>query len=222
MRIRTLVAFVLLAVTGGPLAAQTSLQRVRTKAFPLAVVPWGALGFNGQRATADDPLMGTCAAPADCFEFGLGNGPVLGVDLQLPLPSTFGLQLTVSGAAPRRLRCTVGLCNSVDRVTMARGSALLLIRLKARAPIYLGLGGAASWIDQGVVQGIQDGESVTEFGGAGVIGYDVAMSSRVGARVAWAHYFLKPSDTGFTSEYHVENFAYDWLLSIGARIRIGS
>jgi hypothetical protein len=221
MRIRFLLALAVLVTAGDALTAQTSL-RARTDAFPLAVVPWAALGFNGTRAVADDTDQLTCAVPARCFEYRLGNGPVLGVDLQLPLPTTFGVQLTASAGLPNQTRCALGNCLSIDRVTMLRGSALLLIRLKARAPIFFGLGAAASRMNPGPVQGIQDTITVTEVGAAGLIAYDVSMGSNVGARVSWAHYLLKPSSEGFPNTFQVESFAYDWLLSIGARIKIGS
>lgn len=222
MRLRPL--FVLAALAAGlqPAAAQTGLRRVQPKAFPLAVVPWAAAGFNGTRVTQSDAA--TCPnTPANCFQYDVGNSPMLGVDLQVPLASTFGFQVTASAGRPSRVRCTRGSeCLSTDEMTFVRGSALLLLRFKARAPIFFGVGGAASRLDPGPVAGLQDSVQVTEFGGAGLIGYDFAMGSKVGARITWTHYLLKPSDDQITGTFATKDLAYDWVIAVGARVRLGS
>lgn len=223
MPLRPLLVFAALAVLCQPVAAQTGLRRVQPKAFPLTVVPWAAAGFNGTRVTRTDEVTCPTLSGRDCFQYQLGNGPMIGADLQVPLASTFGLQVTASAGRPSRVVCTRGAeCRSTDEVTFLRGGALFLLRFKARAPIFFGLGAAAARLDPGPVENLQDSLQVTEIGGAGLIGYDFTMASKVGVRVTWTHYLLKPSDDQITGTFQTKSLAHDWILAVGARIRLGS
>lgn len=227
LRMVLIVAGLVLAVQ--PAVAQvTGLRRASPQAFPLAVVPWASLGFNGTRVVEHDPLweqpeLATCPTRRgrDCFQYQLGDGPMVGADLQVPLPSTFGLQLSGAAGRPSRVICTRGqACSSIEDLTSVRASAMLLIRIKARAPIFFGLGGALHRVDPGPVLPLQDSLTVTEVGGIGTIGYDFAMGSRVGGRISWVHYFLKPSDDGLSEPFEAKSLAHDWLLAVGARIKL--
>ncbi len=93
---------------------------------------------------------------------------------------------------------------------------MLLLRLKARVPVYFGFGAAMLRFDPGAVVGQNDTE--TEYGGVFVIGYDFQPGARLGGRVAWTNYFMSPSSNSLPNGFEASGIAYDALITIGARI----
>lgn len=93
---------------------------------------------------------------------------------------------------------------------------MLLLRLKARVPVYFGLGAAMLRLDPGAVVGQDDTE--TEYGGVLVIGYDFQPGAKVGGRVAWTSYFMSPSSNSLPGGFEASGIAYDAVITIGARI----
>jgi hypothetical protein len=213
VRSMTLAAVVMLAAV--PAQGQ-ALRRPPTKAFPLSVTPFLALGWGGTRVVATIPEI--CSVP-DCIKHKVGSGPQLGVELQLPLAGTLGLGVTGVAGRPSRLLCAP-LCLSPERLTVLHGAALLLWRFKARAPIYFGLGPAVNHIDPGPVQG--QSSAVTEFGGSLVLAYDFTFGPRVGGRVGWWNYFMKPSDEALPAGGRAKGLAWDTQIGLGVRLLIGS
>ncbi len=220
MYARGIVAVCALVIVTSVAGAQTGVRRVRRHAFGFAVTPYVALGSRGVRANQADAA--TCpATPDECFKHKASSGPEVGAQVQIPLFGTFGLSVAGSFARPRQLVCILENCSSRDRVTTVRGTALLLWRFKARAPIYFGLGGATvRWGNPGPVVG--QNQAVSEYGFVISIGYDAAIGRRAGVRVAFLNYFMFPEESGLPSTFAATGTARDAILTIGARINIGS
>lgn len=215
MLARFAVAGFALVVMAVSLEAQAGARRPRPTAFPLAVTASFGLGFNGTRADETDAVE--CPS-RPCIQHTVGSSPTITVDLQVPLVSTLGLSASVAGSRPSRVQCNRGICVSGQRMNVVRGTGLLLVRLKARAPIYLGLGASAIRYARGPVSGQEEPE--IEIGGAVRIGYDFLVGDRVGGRVTWSSYIMRPSDNSIPASATVKSIAYDNVLAVGARIRI--
>lgn len=213
MLVRLGVTSLTLLLAVSPLVAQVGARSTRRAAFTFNVTPFVGLGFRGRRAVSEP--VNTCLAGRPCFDHKIGSGPAVGADLQMPLTGNFGLGLTGSISRPSRVVC-FGNCSSRETVTALRGSAMLLLRLKARVPVYFGFGAAMLRFDPGAVVGQDDME--TEYGGVLVIGYDFAPGAKVGGRVAWANYFMSPSSNSLPDDFTASGIAYDVLITIGARI----
>jgi hypothetical protein len=189
------------------------VRRLQPKAFPAAVAASFGLGWGGQRAT-EAAGQEACTGAGGC-RFKLGSGPLLGLDLQVPVTRTLGLGISGAVGRPPRVTCG-GACNSSDNATTVHASALLLWRFKARAPIYFGVGPALSWINPGPVM-VWDTTAVKEFGGVLVIGYDFAITPTVGGRLAWWNYLTKPSMDNLPSFVTPSGLAWDKVFSLGVR-----
>jgi hypothetical protein len=192
------------------------VRRVEAKAFPAAVAASFGLGFGGQRAEASIG-QGACTGGGAC-RFKLGSGPMLALDLQLPLTATLGFGVSGAGGRAPRVVCG-GECTSTDKATVIHGSVLLLWRFKARAPIYFGVGPTLSWIDPGPVL-LWDTTSVKEPGGVLVIGYDFGITPTVGGRIAWWNYLTKPSDKSLPTILTPTGLAWDKIFSFGVRFAL--
>jgi hypothetical protein len=213
MIMRGVALAVAILLTAAPVEAQ-ALRRVAPKAFPFSVTPFVALGFGGARA-ARDPMA---CRTVDC-DFKVGSGPQAGLELQLPLVSTFGLGVTGVVGRPSRVTCDPQ-CLSSARITAIHATGLVLWRFKARAPVYFGIGPAISYLDPGPLPGQQT--SVTEVGGSLVLAYDFAFSPRVGGRVGWWNYFMKPSTQELPAGGEARNLAWDTQIGLGVRFVFGS
>jgi hypothetical protein len=212
-----LAALALMASLLAPPAAGQALRRDRPTAFPPSLTLMAGLGFGGQRATRTGDSL-TCPT-RDCFEYKVGSSPQGGVEFQIPLGGTLGLGVAGTISRPSRVLCTRGAdCGSTDRTTRVHGAALLLWRFKARAPIYFGLGPGATYSKPGPVSG-QAG-AVTEFGGVAVVAYDVQVASRVGLRIAWWNWLVKPDREGLDPDFTLSGLAWDKLFAVGARISL--
>jgi hypothetical protein len=211
-----LAALTLMASLLAPPAAAQALRRERPTAFPPSLTLMAGLGFGGQRANQVDPE--TCTT-SNCISHSVGSAPHGGVEFQIPLGGTFGLGVAATIARPTRKFCVLGgACQSPDRITQGHGAALLLWRFKARAPIYFGLGPGVTYSKPGPVTG-QEG-AITEFGGVVVLAYDVQVASRVGLRVAWWNWLMKPEGEGLGTNYELSSLAWDKLIAVGARISL--
>ncbi|HEX9726950.1 MAG TPA: hypothetical protein VGA37_00425 [Gemmatimonadales bacterium] len=199
-------------------AQEEGARRAPVKAFPFAVLPYVALGFRGVRANEADSL--TCPGfPLDCHQHRASSGPAVGAAIQAPIGGGFGLSLGFHASRPHRSRCTQGSeCDTRESLTGLQGTALLLFRFKARAPIYFGLGASGSQLTPGPVRGQED--PVTEIGGVFVLGVDAAIGQKIGARVTWSNYFMAPSGDNLPGGFKAEGMAYDALITIGARIQL--
>ncbi len=215
MLVRLGVTSLTLMLAVSPLVAQVGARSTRRAAFTFNVTPFVGLGFRGRRA-ASDPGDGTCTTGRPCIDHKIGSGPAVGADLQLPLTGNFGLGVTGSISRPKQVVCVRGNCSSRETVTALRGAAMLLLRLKARVPVYFGFGAAMFRFDPGAVVGQNDTE--TEYGGVLVIGYDFAPGAKVGGRVAWTNYFMSPSSNSLPGGFEASGIAYDAVITIGARI----
>ena len=208
--------FGLLALVGllvaPPAAGQDTARRPVARTFRFSLAPYIGLGFRGVRAV-QDPMDGTCVS-GPCVDHKIGSGPLIGADAQLPLFGSFGLGLSASASRPSRLVCTPN-CGSRAKVTLLRGSVMALVRLKARVPVFFGLGATIARSDSGAVQGQA---AQTEIGGILQIGYDLRPAEKIGARVVWSNYFLKPSDNSLPSGFDSKNFTHDAVISVGVRI----
>lgn len=202
------------ALLAAGVAHGQEVRRVQPTAFPAAVAVSFGLGWGGQRADAP-AASGACTGIGAC-RFKLGSGPMLGVDLQMPVTGTLGIG--VSGIVGRPPRVTCGAaCTSTDNATAVHASALLLWRFKARAPIYFGVGPALSWVKPGPVVP-WDTVAVSELGGVVVIGYDFGITPTVGGRLAWWNYLTKPSAASLPAFLNPSGLAWDKVFSLGVRL----
>jgi hypothetical protein len=208
------VALAAAAMLAAVPAQGQALRRPSTKAFPFSVTPFIAVGWGGQRASENAP---SCARP-DCIQHKVGIGPQVGIELQMPLAGTLGFGLTAVGGKPTQVRCDLQ-CVSPQRLTAVHGTALILWRFKARAPIYFGIGPAVSYLDPGPVTGQP---SVTEIGGALVLAYDFSLGPRLGGRLGWWNYFVRPSRKDLPATYTTGNIAWDTQVGLGVRFALGS
>lgn len=215
MTLRTGLLALAALLAAAPARGQT-LRRAQPKAFPLSVTPFLALGWGGTRgAEPDTAICGT----TNCVEHKVGSGPHVGLDVQVPLGGTFGLALAGTAGRPTRVVCALQ-CIAPERVTAIHGSALVLWRFKARAPIYFGLGPAMSYVRPGPVR--TQTAAVTEIGGAGVIAYDFRFSPTLGGRVAWWNYLVKPSEEQLGTNITPSGLAWDTQIALGVRFLLGS
>lgn len=199
------------------LPAQGQVRRERPTAFPTQLVPFLSLGFGGGTRAEESPSSGCVGA--DCREYSYGSGPELGLQVQLPLAGTLGFGVTAALGRPSRVVCTQGACNSPESVTAIRGNVLLLWRLKARAPVFFGIGPTAARFDPAAAT---DQPAVVEFGGVGVVGIDFGISGNVGGRILWWNYVLQPSSENLPANVEASGLAWDTALALGLRVTLGS
>lgn len=197
--------------------AQTVRQRGPSSSFAFAITPYIGLGFRGVRAETD---ASTCSTlPNECIDHKPASGPEVGIGLEAPLAGSFGIAVSAAIARPSRVLCDRARCIGGDHITALRGTGLLQFRLKARAPIFFGIGAAIARFDPSPVTG--EARTVTEVGFAGVIGYDFALGRRLGGRIAWHSYFMTPEDLETQGTLAAAGTAYDAVISFGARINLG-
>jgi hypothetical protein len=190
------------------------VRRVQPTAFPTSVTASFGLGWGGKRSTAA-ASTGLCTGHFGC-QFKQGQGPSVGLGIELPVASTLGVALGGTVGRPARVVCGESCTGSPDKVTTVHGALLLLWRFKARAPVDFGLGPAMTWMKRGVVE-LQT-ESEQEWGGAFVIGFDFTVTPTVGGRLAWWNYLTKPSDKQLVAGYVTSNLAWDRIFSLGVRL----
>ncbi len=197
--------------------AHGQVRRERPTAFPLQVVPFLSLGFGGGTRAVEAPSSGCVGA--DCREYSYGSGPELGLQVQVPVAGTIGVAATGAIGRPSRVVCTQGTCNSPESVTAIRGNVLLLWRLKARAPVFFGIGPAVARFDPAAAT---DQPAVVEFGGVGVVGVDFGISGNVGGRILWWNYVLQPSSDNIPANVEASGLAWNMALALGIRVALGS
>jgi len=216
---RAAVLLLGVAVLATPVASQTTIRRVQPKAFPLGVTPSVGIGFGAVRAKYFDEAA--CASPGSCYEYGTGSGWQGGVDVQVPLGRMLGFEIGGQAGRPSLKQCLRGECTTVGRTWAFRGTGTLLFRLKARAPVYFGLGGAVTYFKDGPILVYQAETAVTEYGATAVIGIDFPLDERLGGRVVWRGYFLAPSSKNLPDAGALSSIAWDNALSFGVRFRLG-
>ena len=226
------VAFVMVAVSGA--AAQSPLDRGPTRGFDLAIIPSISLGFNANRAWQKDTTA--CQGDVDhCVSYAMGNAPNFSLDVTVPVGRYFGLSAGGMIGQPQRVTCaqdTNCQATSTDRLTVLRGNALLLFRLKPQAPIFIGVGYGMTQANPGTLPW-QD-SVIVEKGPVAELGFDFNLGEQFGFRIAWWHYWMSvdasgsssvagialcssdPSDGCFTPE----TTAHDQMITFGARIRL--
>jgi len=217
---RVVVAFLFAAILAGPATGQTTIRRVQPKAFPFAVTPSIGLGYGAGRATFYDEVA--CSSPESCYEYGTGSGWQGGVDVQLPIGQVLGFELGGQVGRPSLKQCLRGQCTTVDRTWSVRGTGTLVWRLKARAPVYFGLGAVVSYFNPGPVLVYQNAISVTEYGATTVVGIDFPIDPRIGGRIIWRTYLTAPSSNGMPDNAVLPSIAWDNALSFGVRLLLGS
>lgn len=200
-------------VAAFPLAGQA--RRPQPKAFPLAVSGSLVLNAFGTRANELDALVLQCTTVTNCIEHGLGRGPGVGLSLQLPLAGNLGFGLGMDAMTMVRQQCIPGgNCSTSDRLLGLRARGELLFRLKARAPIYFGLGAAALRTDPGALEPQTD--PTVDVGGVVTIGGDFAAGPRWTVRVAWHSYFMRADAAGLPGTFETRT-AHDGVITIGGR-----
>lgn len=217
---RLAMTFLGIAILAGPAAGQPAVRRPQPKGFPLAVTPGAGLGFGASRATYYDE--NECASPASCYAYGTGSGWQAGIDLQFPLGQALGVEVGGQVGRPSLKQCLRGICTTADRAWSVRGTATVLWRLKARAPVYFGLGGAYAYFSPGPVLPYQNDLSVSEYGATTVIGIDLAMNQRIGGRVVWRGYLMIPSSKGLPDSGALRSVAWDNALTFAVRLLLGT
>ncbi|MEX0690882.1 MAG: hypothetical protein WD934_00970 [Gemmatimonadales bacterium] len=208
--IRSLVVLLAVAVVA-PLSAQT--RRPRPASFPLSVTISGAMNAYGTRAFLDS--LPACS-DVNCINFAFTRGLGVGAELQAPLMGTFGIAVGADGLTMLRQQCIPGgNCNTSGRVYGIRGRAQLLARLKARAPVYFGLGAAGMRVQPSTFS-VQT-EPTMDIGGVFTIGADFAAGERTFVRVAWHSFFLKTDNAGLVPTFQTGT-SHDGVITVGARM----
>ena len=145
---------------------------------------------------------------------------MLTADIQVPVLRHFGLSVGGAIGRPHKLNCVQGAdCQSRTTLTMIKANAMLLARFKPGVPVYFGLGAGATRLHPGAVDVLQDSLTLTETGFVGLIGFDVSLASRVGARIVWWHYFSTPKADGLSTDYTTSR-THDSVISVSARIKL--
>jgi hypothetical protein len=226
---RTAISGSLILVAGllaPPLAAQApspAVRRVQPKGFPLAVTASAGLGFGGSRSTSTSAVE---CPDRPCLSYGAGSGWNVGVEIQVPLAQTFGFEVAGQLARPSQRLCLYSECQSPENLWAVRGTAMLLWRFKARAPIFFGIGGGVTYFDPAPVVNQKltvDGQgSVMEYGGATVLGYDFRITERIGGRLAWRTFLMAPSSEELPAGHTAKGVAWDNAFSFGVRFQLGS
>jgi hypothetical protein len=216
---RQALVFLGIAMVAGRAAAQTQLGRPEQKGFPLAATPSVGFAFGAPRATYFDPAE--CASAQSCYGYGTGSGWQAGLDIQIPIGRVLGFEIGGQVGRPSLKQCLRGQCTTVDRTWSVRGSGTLLWRLKARAPVYFGLGGVYTYFTPGPVLVYQEGISVSEVGGTVVVGIDLSAGQQLGGRIVWRGYLLIPSSKGMPDPDALKSIAWDNAVSFGVRILLG-
>lgn len=209
-----------------PLAAQEpapAIRRVQPRGFPLAFTASAGMGFGGTRATS--PSATECPEQ-QCLSYGAGSGWNVGAEVQVPLGRTLGFEVAGQVAHPSQRLCLRSECQAPANLWAIRGTAMLLWRFKARAPIFFGFGGGITYFDPAPVVNqnlTSEGQGpATEYGGATILGYDFRLSERIGGRLAWRTYLMVPSSEGLPGGHTATSIAWDNAFTFGVRFLLGS
>jgi hypothetical protein len=216
MTVRVSAVLIALCCLAEPAHGQ-ALRRERPQAFPPAVTVFVGLGFGGSRANEFDSQ---CPSPTNCINNKPGSGPQGGLEIQFPVTSTLGISLAATGGRPTLVNCLRGQCQTSGRITQLHGAGLVLWRFKARAPIYFGLGPGVAYSSPGAVR--TQTQAISEIGGVAVIAGDLRLAQRVGVRIAWWNWVVKPKSEGLGPDFTAKSLAWDRLFSVGARFSFGS
>lgn len=222
----------LVAGSTGLASAQAPLfpgDSAQAPAFPTAIT-LTALGVmaGGQRATRTYPATPgfpdvACDSVTCRTAHSLTGAVGLGARLQAPLGPRLGFRLGVSYSAPKRKVRTQGAGGTfigAEHLTLIRGEALLLVRLKPQVPVYFGAGAAMARYTPGAVApaSTPGPGATTEFGGAILLGIDRRLKPSLGTRLEWTGFFLVPSSSGLSSEFDMKGLAFDGQLSFGLNL----
>lgn len=214
----TAAAAVLVLAATGPLAGQIFPgDAAQPPAFPTALSVWALVSLGGQRATrswvdiSDPDCMTTPCASDVRIAGSLG----VGARFQSVLGPRVGIRLGASYSRPRQkvLRTQpTHQTNIGDPLSVIRGEALLLFRLKRRVPVFFGAGLAMASFTPGPVPG-QD--AAIEVGTAFAVGFDRQVTPRIGTRAEWTMYVLRPSTDLPSAEFRAAGLAFDHHVSFG-------
>ena len=218
MRKAALAALVVLGAAPAVSGQVLPGEEQRAPAFPSALSIWALAGFGGQRATRTyiDVTDADCDTVPCVSKHGLSGSIGIGTRFQTPLSPRMGLRFGVSYSAPRQKARRTEPTHQTslgDRLGMLRGEILLVHRLKPQVPVFFGFGVALASISPGPLFG-QDG--VTEAGAVVVVGLDRRINPRVGTRIEWTGYFMRPSTRVVSPEFRATWLAFDSQLSFGA------
>jgi hypothetical protein len=216
---RSLPLALLVTIVVAPAAAQVFPGDVAPPpAFPTALTVAPLAGFGGSRATRrwTDITDPDCDTVPCASKHSVGGSLGLAARFQMRLSPRVGLRFGVSYSAPHQKVSQTEPTRQTrigDRVSVTRGEAMLLFRLKRQVPVFFGAGLAMATFSPGPVFG-QDG--AVEFGTVFVVGIDRQVTRRIGTRAEWTVYLMRPSTDLFSSEYRATGLAFDNHVSFGA------
>ena len=221
------VALLSLACASGVAAQAFPGEAPPPASFPTAIFVHAIGGWTGDRAVRtydvgqpnpNDPACDTLQCRT---VLGAGAAPGVGIRLQVPLSRRAGLRGGLSVAGPKpKVETVDGSIVRLDRsrVAQVRGELLLLFRVKRRAPVFFGVGGAFTRYQPGLAP---DQDNSTDVGGVVAVGYDAPLTPPLGVRIEWTAYLMVPSSTGWPAEYEAKSFAFDHQLSVGLTYFVG-
>jgi hypothetical protein len=202
---RPLLLLVAAAAIAIPARAQT--PRV-ARAFERAVTPW--IGLRNFGARAFSPLGGDASYSPSLAVGGM---------FDLPLGRRTGVLLDVHVAPLGKQDLSdESSVTQFSRVFTYGATAALAGRFRPQAPIFFFGGATILGANKRAVPG-EDGGAFSPGATLGA-GLDLARTARVGARIVYQAYFVKPPDTEAIG-YRAESRSMDWTLGIGARIALG-
>ena len=216
---RNLALLLLAGLFAQPSAAQGFPgDEPKSPGFPTALTLSLLAGFGGHRATRHwiDIADPDCDSIPCASEHRIGGSLGLAARFQMNLGPRTGLRFGASYSAPRQKISRTEPTRQTrigDRVSVTRGEALLLFRLKPRVPVYFGAGLAMASFTPGPVFG-QDG--AVEFGAMLVVGIDRKVTARIGTRAEWTVYLMRPSADFISPEFEATALAFDSHVSFGA------
>jgi hypothetical protein len=199
----------LLLVAAGAIAIPARAQTPRVaRAFERAATPWIGLRNFGGRAFS--PLNGNASYSPSL---------AVGAMFDRPLGRRTGVVLDVHVAPLARQELSDDESSArFSRVFAYGATAALAGRFRPQAPIFFFGGATILGATKRAIPG-EDGGAFSPGATLGA-GLDLARSARVGARIVYQAYFVKPPDTDAIG-YRAESRATDWTLGIGARIALG-
>ena len=216
---RRLPLALLVTIVGAPAGAQVFPgDTAPPPAFLTALTVAPLAGFGGSRATrrwTDSTDIDCTSAPCES-KHGVGGSVGLAARFQFGIGPRVGLRFGVSYSAPHQRVSRTEPTRQIriaDRVSVTRGEAMLLFRLKQQVPVFFGAGLAMASFTPGPVFG-QD-QSV-EFGTVLVVGLDRRVTRRIGTRAEWTVYLMRPSADLISAEYSATALAFDNHVSFGA------
>ena len=202
---RPLLLLVAAAAIALPARAQTPRA---ASAFERAVTPWIGIRNFGDRAFS--PLAGHASYSPSL---------TVGGTFDLPLTRRTGVLLDVHVAPLGKQDLSEDeSAVQFSRVFAYGATAALAGRFRPQAPIFFFGGATILGANKRAVPG-EEGGAFSPGATLGA-GLDLARSARVGARIVYQAYFVKPPDTEAIG-YRAESRSTDWTLGIGARIALG-